>query len=77
MHQISIRTLIAHNIVMLFNMLDYYKGTMIYQHCFQLIHKKDIPCNLLFPHSVEFSKFCLALRGRFDFQWSFAMWDFD
>lgn len=54
------------------NILDYYKATRIYQHCSQLIHKKDIPCNLLFPHSVEFSGLCFIPRGRFDFQRAFC-----
>lgn len=50
LHQISVRALIAHNILMSFNILDYYKGTIIYQHCSQLTLKKYIPCNTLSLH---------------------------
>lgn len=59
-----------------FNILDYHKGTIIYQHCSQLTPKKDIPCNLLFLYLVAFSRLSLTLRGRFDFQMAFAMFAF-
>lgn len=66
---------------MSFNVLDYYKGTIIYQNCSQLTPKNYIPCNtfylhLLFLYLVVFSRHSLTQRGRFDFQMAFTMFAF-
>lgn len=64
---------------MSFNVVDYYKGTVIYQHCSP--PNKYIPYNtlylhLLFLYFVLFSRLSLTQRGRFDFQMAFAMFAF-
>lgn len=71
-HQITSRALIAHHLLMFFNILDYYKCAKIYQHCCQLIRKKIFLAICSF-HSLEFSRLYVTLRGRFDFQRAFAM----